>query len=73
MSIDNIRPRVSADNLYTITDPNIAERVILDLACLIHRRANTGSSAVSIKAQRLAHDVFNQVGLEECLKMLCEE
>jgi hypothetical protein len=73
MSIDNIRPTVTVAELYEKNDPNIAERVILDFAALIHYRMNTGSSVISHQAQVIAYSFFEQMGLEECLKELAAD
>ena len=69
-SIDAIQPSVPCEELWTVADPNIAERVILDLSVLIHRRMQTGSSVVSYQAQVIAYDMFEQFGLDECLAEL---
>ena len=65
-AIDDIKPTTSCEDLWTVAEPNIAERVILDLSVVINRRMG-GGLVVRYQAQVIAYSMFEQLGLEECL------
>jgi hypothetical protein len=76
MFIDDIRPTTAPERAYTVADPNIAERVICDLAVLFHARARRANpslgSVIPWDVQLIAHSFFDQFGLEECLTELAK-
>ena len=73
MSIDTIQPQ-AIETLYHVTDPNIAERIILDFAILLQaRRDGKPAAVVSWEMQVIAASFYEQFGLEETLTELAKE
>jgi len=70
--LDSIKPTHSVDTLWRAIDLNIAERAILDLACVIHNRAQSLSSVVSHDEVVLAYSFYEQFGLEETLREIAK-
>lgn len=53
--------------LWAVERPTKAERAILDLSVVLHRRGGSGLSAVGYEAQVIAYSFFEQFGLEATL------
>jgi hypothetical protein len=66
-----VKSRTNPSFLYRVADPDVDQRIVLDLAVAIHRSRNGGSSSVSMAAQIEANDVFEKEGFEGALARLC--
>lgn len=64
--------RVNACQLWAVGQPNMDERLVLDLAAAIHHAREPHNRVVSCEAQQEAADFVNERGFEQALARLVE-